>query len=203
MLFRSHLWRGHPYNDDPIHLNDIQPVLVSGPHWQRGDLFLSLRNLSTVMLYRPSTGRILWHRSEPWLFQHDVSIVDDHRISVFDNHWRFAWDQPEQAEVDGNNHVLVYDFASDTISDPLAGALKRLDFHTRAQGRATPLANGDFMLEETEYGRVLRVAPDGTVRWRYIAADSAQRRYELRWSRYLDTIADGIGIQAAEKAKCA
>jgi hypothetical protein len=61
----SHLWRGHPYTDDPFHLNDIQPVFESGPYWQRGDLFLSLRNLSAVALYRPSTGKIPVVAGEP------------------------------------------------------------------------------------------------------------------------------------------
>ena len=39
------LWRGRPYEEDPFHLNDIEPVLTSGPYWQRGDVILSLRNM--------------------------------------------------------------------------------------------------------------------------------------------------------------
>ncbi|MBO9713613.1 arylsulfotransferase family protein [Sphingomonas sp.] len=198
----GHLWRGRPFNEDPFHLNDIQPVMSSGPYWQRGDLLVSLRNLSMVMLYRPSTGKVLWRKTFPWKFQHDVNVIDDHRISVFDNHWRFAFDQPEQAEVDGTNRVVVYDFATDSTSDPLTPSFHKLGIRTRAQGRATPLANGDTMVEETEQGRLLRIAPDGTVRWRYISADGDRRRYALRWSRYLDPVADGDGIKAAVDAKC-
>ncbi|WP_157220363.1 arylsulfotransferase family protein [Flavisphingomonas formosensis] len=194
------LWRSHPYVDDPFHLNDVQPVLTSGPYWQRGDLFLSLRNLSMIALYRPSAGKILWHRVGPWAMQHDVSIIDDHRISVFDNHWRFA--APE-GEVDGLNRIPVYDFATDTVHFPLVAATTLHHIATRAQGRATPLPNGDMMVEETEHGRLLRVAPDGTIRWRYISADPARHRYQLRWSRYLDPITDGPAILAAEHAQCA
>lgn len=29
------------YRPDPIHLNDIEPVLTDGPYWKKGDLFLS------------------------------------------------------------------------------------------------------------------------------------------------------------------
>src|SRR5690606_7627779 len=82
----AHLFEGYPYNDDPFHLNDIEPVPGSGPNWARGDVFLSIRNLSLVALYRPSTGRILWWRQGPWLSQHDVTILDDHRIGIIDNH---------------------------------------------------------------------------------------------------------------------
>ena len=199
----GYLWRSRPYLDDPLHVNDIQPVPGDGPYWRRGDVFVSLRNLSLVLLYRPSTGRVLWSQAMPWRFQHDVSVIDDHRISVFDNHLKFAWDQPEHVANDGTNHLVVYDFATHTTSEPLARAFETLVIRTRAQGRATPLPGGDTMIEETEWGRVMRVAPDGTVRWRYISADDHNRRYELRWSRYVDPVSDQAGIHAAETARCA
>lgn len=193
------LWRGHPYTDDPFHLNDVQPALRSGPYWQRGDLFLSLRNLSLVMLYRPSTGQVLWHRLGPWSMQHDVAILDDHRISLFDNDLRFA--APEGV-VDGTNRIPVYDFATDRVRFPYAAAMQANHVATRTQGRQLPMPNGDIIIEETERGRLLRLAPDGTVRWRYIAADSQMHRLQLRWSRYLDPVSDGPAIQATENARC-
>jgi len=199
----GYLWRSRPYSDDPLHVNDIQPVPGDGPYWRKGDVFVSLRNLSLVLLYRPSTGRVLWSRAAPWRFQHDVSVLDDHRISVFDNHLKFAFGHPENVDTDGTNHLVVYDFATQTTSEPLARAFTDLAIKTNAQGRATPLANGDTMVEETEQGRVMRLAPDGTVRWRYISADDQDRRYQLRWSRYLDPIFDKAGIHAAETARCA
>jgi hypothetical protein len=193
------LWRSRPYVDDPFRLNDVQPVMADGRFWRRGDLFLSLRNLSMLALYRPSTGRILWHQIGPWAMQHDVSIVDDHRISVFDNHWRFA--APE-GEVDGLNRLPIYDFATGRISFPFAQGFRRNAIMTRAQGRATPLPNGDMMIEETERGRLVRMAPDGTLRWRYISAAPDRQRYQLRWSRYLDPSTDGPAIQAAMSKTC-
>jgi hypothetical protein len=198
----GYLWRSRAYTDDPIHLNEVKPVPDDGPYWRKGDLFLSLRSLSMVLLYRPSTGRVLWSRAVPWRFQHDVEVIDDHRISVFDNHRRFAWDKFEHSEVDGTNHMVVYDFATDRTSEPLARVFHDEGFHSQAQGRATPLANGDTMIEDTEWGQVIRVAPDGTIRWRYISADAQDRRYPLRWSRYLDSVLDKAGISAAETARC-
>jgi hypothetical protein len=195
----GYLWRGRPYVDDPFHLNDVQPVPGDGPFWKKGDLLLSLRNMSLILLYRPATGRILWHRFGPWAMQHDVSPVDDHRIAIFDNHWRFA--APE-GEVDGTNRLPVYDFATDRVSYPFAAATAKTQIRTRAQGRATPMANGDMMVEETERGRLMRVSPDGVVRWLYVAADSRGRRFQLRWSRYVDPATDGPAIHAAETARC-
>lgn len=177
------LWRSHPYTDDPFHLNDVQPMPSDGPYWKKGDLLLSLRNVSTLLLYRPSTGKVLWSKTGPWAMQHDVSVVNDHQISVFDNNWRIGY--PE-GTVDGTNRVAVYDFKTGQTTFPMDKVMQALAIHTHAQGRATPLSNGDFMIEDTEGGRVLRAAPDGTIRWLYTSATPKGRRLQLRWSRYVE-----------------
>ena len=48
------------WEKDPIHLNDIEPVNFDSKYWKRGDVFLSLRNQSMIILYRPSTNEIIW-----------------------------------------------------------------------------------------------------------------------------------------------
>ena len=73
---------GNDYENDPIHLNDIQPVDFDGDYWKKGDVFLSIRNQSMIMLYRPSTNQIIWIGNGPYLHQHDVDIIDDHRIAI-------------------------------------------------------------------------------------------------------------------------
>jgi hypothetical protein len=50
------------------------------------DLFLSLpRSSSNVILYRPATNKVIWRKDGPWSRQHDVDILDNHRISIFNN----------------------------------------------------------------------------------------------------------------------
>ena len=196
------LWRGRPYAEDPFHLNDIEPVLTSGPYWQQGDLLLSMRNMSLVLLYRPSTGKVLWSKAGPWSAQHDVTILDDHRIMLFDNNVR--WGVSGRA-VDGNSRLLVYDFKTDTVSSPLAATFAKRGIATATQGRATPLVNGDVMVEETERGMLERIAPDGSLRWRYVSADSSGRRLWLSWARYLDPTVPGVlsAVKAATtKEQC-
>ncbi len=194
----AYLWEGLPYNRNPLHLNDIEPVLASGPHWQRGDLLLSLRHISTVMLYRPSTGKVIWWKRGPWMNQHDVNVLDDHRITVFDNQ---TIADPEE-RVRGHNRLLVYDLASGRVSAPIQATLNRLDVRTIKQGRGTPLPGGDYMIEETDYGRLLRIGPQGQLRWQYVVADQDRNRYLLGWSRYLDPATMGGAIRAAVNAKC-
>ena len=63
------------FDKDPIHLNDIQPVNFDGGFWKKGDVFLSLRHQSMILLYRPSTNEIIWKGTGPFFLQHDVDIL--------------------------------------------------------------------------------------------------------------------------------
>lgn len=193
------LWRGRPYSDDPFHLNDIQPVFADGPHWRRGDLFLSIRNLSMVALYRPSTRKLVWWRSGPWRFQHDVTILDDRRIAIFDN--RVA-EGARGRRVEGHSRLLIHDLATGKTSSPWDRAFAKHKVAAIAQGLGTPLPNGDAMVEDSEMGRLMRFAPDGRLRWRYVSSDSEMRPLMLAWARYLSPSTDGPAIQAAVNAKC-
>jgi hypothetical protein len=179
----SHLIYGLDfYSDDPLHLNDVEPVLLDGAYFRKGDLFLSLRNVSAIVLYRPSTNRVLWIKQGPWVNQHDVNVLDDHRISVFNNN-RFNY--ARRAVVDGSNDVVIYDFARDSVSTPYRSVLRELDVRTISEGRATILPDADLIFEESDYGRVLQVHENGQVAWQYVNRASDDKVYLLHWSRYL------------------
>jgi hypothetical protein len=186
-----------PYTDDPYHLNDIQPVLKDGPYWKKDDLFLSLRHLSLVLLYRPSTGKVIWWREGPWQKQHDVNIINDHQISVFDNHTRSA--HPFDI-VDGTNQLVIYNFRTDETRPWSAAAFVENHVATPFQGRGLILDNGDAVIEETNLGRLMRMAPDGSLRWRYVSASPKGDRTMLGWSRYFS--GKTAGILAAKDAQC-
>ncbi len=191
---------GRPYDDDPVHLNDIQPVPGDGPYWKKGDVFLSLRKLSMVLLYRPSTGKIVWQAIGPWQGQHDISILDDHRVMLFDNHVTFGPDDITVGE--GGNRVMVYDFATGKAEPVFGPATAYLGARTIQGGRALPLPGGDVMIENTNDGVVGRFDPAGQVRWRYVAANDAGRRLRLGWTRYLDPVTFGNAVAAASAARC-
>ena len=73
------------FNPDPIQLNDVVPVQINGPFFKKGDLFLSLRHLSMVILYRPSNNKIVKVIEGGFNFQSDVDIIDDKTISIYNN----------------------------------------------------------------------------------------------------------------------
>ena len=167
---------------EPFHMNDVEPVLQDGPFWRRGDLFVSLRNSSAVLLYRPVTDEVLWLQAGPWLHQHDVDVVSGSEISVYSNNTVFD-DDPW---VLGANEVYVHDFATGETRSPWREAMRRHDVRTRRRGGATLFADGSVMLEEANYGRVLTLSPDGELLWSYVNRASDGKVYEISASRWLD-----------------
>lgn len=190
---------GHAPNDDPIHLNDIEPVLTDGLFWQAGDVFLSLRNQSMVLLYRPQTNQVIWHRQGPWVHQHDVNIINDHQISVFNNNAYSIG--TAQYEVRGSNELMVYDFETQSVTSPWKPAFEKLEIRTTTQGRGTPIGE-EVMVEETNYGRVLQFDKTGNVRWQYVNRASDGKVYTLNWSRLVSRELGNKVSEIVKNRKC-
>ncbi|MEY2970232.1 MAG: hypothetical protein RLZZ599_605, partial [Bacteroidota bacterium] len=70
---------------DPLHINDVQPVLTDSDHMKVGDVFISSRTSSWIMHYRPSTGEVIELIEGPFMSQHDVDIESDSTIIFFNN----------------------------------------------------------------------------------------------------------------------
>jgi hypothetical protein len=188
-----------PY-DDPTHLNDIQPVLADGPFWKKGDLFVSLRNISTIMLYRPSTDEIVWLKRGPWIAQHDVDILDDHRISVYDNDAQARTSGTPL--IAGSSQVMVYDFATGKISLPLQRAMNDNSVRTLTEGLFTRLPDGSSLIEDPNEGRLLIFRADGATAAQYINRAKDGWLYHLGWSRYIDQASGDIALNSLRKVRC-
>lgn len=175
------------FGNDPIHLNDIEPVLENTNYWNKGDLFLSLRNQSMVVLYRPSTNKILWSSHGHMSGQHDVDIIGDGKISVFNNNMVRGF---EDFLVENMNEIVTYDFATDTYNTYLQDAMIANDVRTISEGLHEILPNGDLFVEETNYGRSLYLNSDGTVQWQHINRADDGYVYRTNWSRIFSLQAD-------------
>ena len=193
---------GHLYTRDPLHLNDIQPVNFDGDYWRKGDLFLSLRNQSMIVLYRPSNNKIVWKIQGPFFNQHDVDILDDHRISIFNNRMQKLHDN--KLRVDGNNEVIIYNFKNGQFSSYLEDSLIKNDVRTKNQGLNQILSNGDLFVEETNYGRTLYFDSDGSLRWTHVNKADDGKVYSIGWSRILYTSEDISNVKnfLNNKSKC-
>jgi len=161
---------------DPIHLNDIQPIATDGPFWQKDDLFLSLRAISTVLLYRPSTNKVIWWQQGPWVMQHDVDIVDDHTISLFNNN-NIISDDKQTIRI--LSKTMWYDFNNNTLSTPYKKLFAKEQIRSLTGGLSTLVEGGDIVVEENDRARVIRGDKEGNVKWRY------QWDGYICWSRFL------------------
>jgi hypothetical protein len=178
----------HTFQLDPIHINDVQPVNVDGKYWKKGDVFISLGHQSMIFLWRPSTEEIVWKYQSNIFHQHDVNIISDHQISIFNNNRKYYY--PNKDIVDGNNQILIFNFDTDSISSYLSKSLVREDVRTISQGRSDLLENNDLFIEETDYARILYFNKDGSLRWTHVNRAGDGNVYRVGWSRILYTKED-------------
>ena len=148
---------------DPFHLNDIEPVLSDSQFWKVGDIFLSLRNRSLLLLYRPNTHEVIWYKSGITSQQHDIDVISDHEISIFDNNMG----DETGFNVDGSNLIAVYDFNDDQVSFPFREDLMSTKVKTRYAGSANWFSDGNLMVEESNYGRVVGYSRDSNEHWAF------------------------------------
>jgi hypothetical protein len=193
---------GGVLNEDPIHLNMIKAASHDTKYWHKGDLLISARHLSTLFLYRPSTNKIIWYQTGPWINQHSVDFVDEHSISVFDNHIVVGAPKEHAFMTPGDtNHVLVYDFDTKKITEPYLALIAKARPVTITAGRARILPDGGLFIEETDYGRLLRFTRDQLL-WSRINDFDEFRSGTSAWSRYLTEEEVTVPLRSLVSLRC-
>jgi hypothetical protein len=177
---------GARFPSDPVHINQISPAMTDGTAWKTGDLLISSRHLSTVFLYRPSTNRIIWHKTGPWLNQHSTLFVDRETISIFDNN---VFSGPAAIQpFTGNqetNRLFVVNIESGKIQQPFAEVMKSSRLRTITEGRAQLIKPNQLFVEETNYARHL-VLSQSRMEWsRLNRVSDVNNLGAVGWSRYL------------------
>ena len=178
----KHLLFGHEeFKGDPIHLNDIQPVLKDTKFFKEGDLFLSLRNLSYVILYRPSTNKIIKIISGPFSNQHDVDIISDKEISIFNNN---TINGKNDRFVEVSNQVIIFDFETNEFSYKFKQQLENLNAETTSDGLSEILEDGSLFVDLRNEGRLLMIDSSGDLEWEYYNLYE-EKTYDIWWSRII------------------
>ena len=154
----------------------------TGPHWQKGDLFLSFRSPSLVALYRPSAGKFVWWQAGPWQSQHDVDILDDHRIAVFNNN---AYNRGLGSRVEGVSETVIYDFETGAVTSPFLETMERFATATVSEGLQDFTPSGHLIFEEENRGRMFIIDAAGEVVATFANRADNGEIYRLGWSRYV------------------
>lgn len=187
------------FEEDRIHLNDAQPIKAAINEAQIGDIVLSARNLSTIVLFRPSSGKLIWHKTGPWLNQHDVNQLDDGRYSVFgnDNVRNNQWTGPLVSKKESG--IYLYDPITNEVSFPYKNIMKQYEIWSCTSGRASILKNGDVFIEQSDTQRLLRTSHD-KLRWEYVNGVTPETVGAIHWSRYIPK--NEVDLLWRENLKC-
>ena len=164
--------------NDPIHLNDIEPAFQNTEYWKKDDLFLSIRDQNAIVHYRPSTNKVLNVITGPFIGQHDVDIISDKEISIFNNN-QFIKDNKY-------SEVLVYNFETKTFKKIFNDQLQKNNFKTETNGLSEIFRDGALMVEETIHGRIILFNNQGQKEWEYVNKDKNGNIGRLFWSRIIE-----------------
>jgi hypothetical protein len=163
---------------DPTHLNDIEPALTDTKFWDKGDLFLSLRELSAIVHYRPSTNQVINYITGPFSRQHDVDIISNHEISIFNNN--------SFPTKDKYSEIVVYNFRDKTFRKLHEKKLKKLNFKTHSNGLSHHFKDGSLLVEETIHGRIIKFNNKGKIDFEYINTNDNNKIGWISWSRVIE-----------------
>jgi hypothetical protein len=151
---------------ETVHLNDIEELSTrladAFPLFSPGDLALSFRHYNLIMVLDPESLEVKWHRTGPYVRQHDPDFQPDGTLTVFDN-------QTDEAKgvVFGGSRILKVDPVTGDVST-LYGGRGGESMYTPIRGRHEVLENGNLLITEALAGRIFEVTPDGIIVWEYI-----------------------------------
>jgi hypothetical protein len=127
-----------------------------------GNIMLSFRNISTVVMIDRRTGEIYWKLGAPPLSgQHAPTILPNGHILLFDN-GPHRLDQPfpfsRVLEIDPATKEIVWKYQEAVVSN----------FFSPAISNAQRLPNGNTLINEGWFGRFFEATPEGAVVWEYV-----------------------------------
>ena len=167
-------------SSDKMHLNSIYEADSNGKYWNRGDLLLSMRNKSAVLIFRPSDNSVVWLKVGPWEHQHDARFLNNHTISIYGNQ---VDHNLEVLSGNGANEIFLYDFSTKTVLTPYTKIFGSENVMTRTEGEARILENGMAFIEETDSHRLLMLDKN-KVYWEYVNVYNGEFSGAVSWSRY-------------------
>ena len=150
-------------NNDPIHINDIEPALFNSKYWNKGDVFISSRFLSAIIHFRPSTNEVINFLTGPFSQQHDVDIISDKEISIFNNNNFISHEEYSE--------IIIYNFEKKEYKKMFNDQLLKENFKTYSEGLSHIFEDGSLIVEEQNHGRLILFNKEGYKEWEFVNKD--------------------------------
>jgi hypothetical protein len=179
---------------DLTHMNDVEVLSAemaeNFPMFNAGDIMVSLRNFSMVLIVDGETERVKWHFQHPLIHQHDPDFEPDGHIVIFDNHD----DGTPDASLWGRTQLLRVDPGTKNY-ERIYPTDDSQPFYTEFGGKHQLLKNGNRLITEARVGRVFEITPSGEIVWNWVieSGDGELIPEVLEGTRYPAAMAEFAG----------
>lgn len=148
---------------DFLHLNDVEvyPAHLAEGFFRHGDIMVSMRDISTVLVFDPDTWKIKFRATGFFNNQHDPDFVDSETITLFDNNPHGYADRAPYSRIlsihaPSGEYRVVYE------------GNEEHPFYTDIMGKHQWLPDGNLLITESRKGRAFEVTPEGKTVWEYV-----------------------------------
>jgi hypothetical protein len=148
---------------DYFHTNSVHPISAEAARAldfaEAGDILISLRELSAIMIIDPETSLVKWVMRGPWVGQHDAEALANGNMLIFDNKGALSGEHGFSRIVEFNpvTNEIVWQYAG----SPEAGLASRI------RGAQQRLPNGNTLITQSARARLVEVTPDHEIVWDY------------------------------------
>ncbi|MDC0444499.1 arylsulfotransferase family protein [Alphaproteobacteria bacterium] len=162
---------------DIFHLNDAEFVQNDEGILKKGDVILSIRNLHMVMVYRPSSNKVIKYRVGPWTYHHDADYKNG-RIMIFGN------DALYRGRAEEYSSVYSWDLRTDEVEKVIT--LDKQKVALNASGLVDAIPEGKLFFDVVD--RLYVLDREGTNFLELIFPLSDSYNSVTHWSRYIEKI---------------
>jgi len=146
-----------------LHLNDVEvfPTTLDEGIFKHGDIMISLRNISTVLVFDPNNLKIRYITTGRFTRQHDPDFLDGNTISVFDNN---------QIAPDNYGHqsrIQIISASTGEIDIWYEGS-ETEPFYTSIMGKNQWLEDGSLLVTDSFNGRAFQLNPNREIVWEFV-----------------------------------
>jgi hypothetical protein len=150
---------------DVFHTNTLEVLdgrlADRSPAFKKGNVLISMNHLDFIGIVDMDKEKFVWGQTGMWQRQHQPTVLDNGNMLIFDNIGPMALKGSIEA-----SRVMEFDSFTREVVWRFEGTRDRY-FHSQTSGSCERLPNGNTLISETDNGRALEVAPDGTVVWEF------------------------------------
>jgi len=146
--------RGDIFHTNTLEILDGRAAHLS-PLFTAGNFLISIRELGVIAIVDPRTEKVIWALSGMWSAQHQPTLLKGGNILLFDNQGHQG--RSKVVEIDPFTQEVVWSYADSPVH-PL---------YSKTCGSNQRLPNGNTLITESDNGRALEVAPDGSIVWEF------------------------------------